>query len=209
MPRVSAILLAAGESTRMGRQKALLAWQGETLINYQLRQFSGIDAITEVIVVTGHEPDAIRATTTAWPKARAVHNSAYRTGKVSSILAGVAAVPANADAILLLSVDQPRPAELLRRVIDAHFEARGLISAAAHDGHRGHPVVFDRSLLSELRGIIEASEGIRAIMLGHAADVRDVECGAEALVDLNTPADYDRDGGESRGSEPERPATGG
>ena len=59
MPSVSAIILAAGESTRMGTQKALLAWEGTTLIEYELAQLASIDAISEVIVVTGHEPARI------------------------------------------------------------------------------------------------------------------------------------------------------
>jgi molybdenum cofactor cytidylyltransferase len=193
VPRVSAILLAAGESTRMGRQKALLPWRGEPLIDYQLRQCAAVDAISDAIVVTGHEPDAITASVARWPHARAVHNAAYRSGKVSSILAGLAAVTPGSDAILLLSVDQPRPAELLRRVVVGHFEAGALISVAAHDGRRGHPVVFDISLLPELRGIAEESEGVRAVMGRHAADARDIEVGdADAVLDLNTPADFEQ-----------------
>ena len=105
---VSAILLAAGESTRMGRQKALLPWEGTTLLEYQLAQLAAVDEIREIIVVTGHEPDRITEIASAAERTRVAHNAAYRTGKVSSIKAGLAAVSPDADAILLLAVDQPR-----------------------------------------------------------------------------------------------------
>ena len=59
VPHVSAIVLAAGESTRMGRQKALLPWHGTTLIEYQVAQLATIDEVEQIIVVTGHEPGAI------------------------------------------------------------------------------------------------------------------------------------------------------
>ena len=117
MPFVSAILLAAGESTRMGRQKALLPWEGTTLLEYQLDAASRVDDISEIIVVTGHEPDRITEITAMYPRAQVAHNTAYETGKVSSIKAGLAAVAPDADAILLLSVDQPRSSAILRAVV--------------------------------------------------------------------------------------------
>src|SRR5687767_1576200 len=116
MPSVSAILLAAGESARMGLQKALLPWEGGTLLEYQLAQLAGAADIGEIIVVTGHEPERITEIASAAPRARAVHNAAYQTGKVSSILTGLHALSTEADAILLLSVDQPRPRAITRAV---------------------------------------------------------------------------------------------
>ena len=60
-PGPAAILLAAGESTRMGEQKALLDWHGATLLEFQLSQLAEVDDISEIIVVTGHEPAGVKA----------------------------------------------------------------------------------------------------------------------------------------------------
>src|SRR5258706_14103902 len=103
---VSAILLAAGESTRMGRQKALLPWEGTTLLEYQLSQLAAGDEIGEIIVITRHEPDRIRETVGASDRARPLHSHDYRTGKGSSILVGLHSVADNNEAILLLA-DEP------------------------------------------------------------------------------------------------------
>ncbi len=192
MPSISAILLAAGESTRMGRQKALLPWDEMTLLAYQLAQLASVDDIREIIVVTGHEPERITEIASASERVRIAHNGAYRTGKVSSITTGLAAVSSDADAVLLLAVDQPRAASIVWVVCDAYAASRAPIVVPANHGQTGHPIVFDRALLPELLAITEATEGIRAVMRRHAADVVAVELSDPAVnVDLNTPADVD------------------
>jgi molybdenum cofactor cytidylyltransferase len=192
MRSVSVILLAAGASTRMGRQKALLPWRGTTLLAYQLAQLAAVDEVREIIVVTGHEPEQITEIAAAAPRARAVHNAAYRTGKVSSIKIGLAAISPEAGAIMLLAVDQPREANLLRAIVEAHFAAGGLITVPAQGGHRGHPVIFDRGLLPELLAITEETQGIRAVMRAHLRDTREAAVSDRAVhLDLNSPADLE------------------
>ena len=192
MPSVSAILLAAGESTRMGRQKALLPWQGTTLLEYQLAQLAVLDDVREIIVVTGHQPERITAIASCAHRARAVHNSAYRTGKVSSVKTGLTAVSAEAVAVMLLAVDQPRPTSLLRAIVDAHFEGGGLITVPAHGGRRGHPVIFDCGLLPALLEIAEETQGIRGVMRAHLRETREVAISDPAVhLDLNSAGDQD------------------
>jgi molybdenum cofactor cytidylyltransferase len=189
---VSAILLAAGESTRMGRQKALLPWQGTTLLQYQLEQFASVDHVREIIVVTGHEPERITEIAAAGARVRVAHNAAYRTGKVSSITTGLAAVSRDADAVLLLGVDQPRAATIVRAVIDRHVSAGATITVPTHRGHRGHPVLFDRALLPELRAISEDSMGVREVMRRHGAQIVEVELAdPDVNLDLNRPEDVE------------------
>ena len=187
---MSAILLAAGESTRMGRQKALLAWEGSTLLEYQLAQLAAVDEIREIIVVTGHDPERITAIASAAARTRVAHNAAYRTGKVSSITAGLATVSSGADAILLLGVDQPRSADIVRAVVSAYSGSRAPITVPAHIGRAGHPALFDAALLPELTAITEETQGIRAVRQRYAAETLAVELGDPAVnLDLNTPAD--------------------
>ena len=184
---ISAILLAAGESRRLGSPKPLLEWQGVTLIEYQIAQLreAGVD---DVIAVLGHRAeDVLPLVTTAG--ARGIVNETYREGRASSLRAGAAAIE-GAETIVILSVDQPRPAAVTRRLLAEHTSG---ITIPSHGGHRGHPVVLDGALLPELREVGEATKGLRAVLARHATDVHEVLFdSATVLLDLNTPEDYQR-----------------
>src|SRR3989304_325250 len=109
---ISAVLLAAGESTRMVKLKALLPWKGTSLIQHQVKVL--LEAgVHEVIVVLGYRAESLRPLVEAFPGATAVLNLRYRTGKSSSLRAGLRHVDPQAKAILVLAVDQPRPAEAI------------------------------------------------------------------------------------------------
>jgi molybdenum cofactor cytidylyltransferase len=191
--RVSAIVLAAGESTRMGAQKALLPWRGVPLLAYQLGELASLPDISEIVVVTGHDAAALAPIIAAEPKARAAHNAAYRSGKAGSVLAGLRALAPAPGAILLCAVDQPREAAVLRRLLGEHAASGAAISVPACAGRRGHPVVFDASLLPELLAIDEPTRGVRAVMARDPARVHEVPFDdAAVLADLNTPGDLRR-----------------
>ncbi len=191
--RVSAILLAAGRSERMGARKALLPWGGATLLEYELAQLAAPPEITEIVVVTGYAAGELAALIEAAPKARAAHNAGYAAGKAGSVRCGLSALDDRCDAILLLAVDQPRPAALLQTLIDAHRRARAPITAPLVEGHRGHPLIFDRALLPELLAIDDATFGVRAVVDRHASELNAVPVhGPIARLDLNTPEDVER-----------------
>jgi molybdenum cofactor cytidylyltransferase len=186
--RVSAILLAAGRSRRMGTQKALLPWGGGTLLDFQLDQLSSIPAISEIIVVTGFNAEAFAPAIARAPLARIAHNAAFDDGKASSVRTGATAVGADARAVLLLAVDQPRPSPLLGLLVDAHVSGAHAISAPMFEDHRGHPLMFDAALLPELRAVDEATFGVRAVIERHASDVHDIVVHDPiARIDVNTP----------------------
>jgi molybdenum cofactor cytidylyltransferase len=185
-----AIVLAAGESTRMGRQKALVEWHGVPLIEYQLRQLDSIDAIREIVVVTGHQPEAITAIVRGFASARVAQNDGYASGKVSSILTGLAAVSQQAEAVVLIAVDQPRSRDVVARLIKRHIEVEAAITVPVQAGRRGHPVIFARRLFAELAVITEETQGIRAVLDRHNADVLEVEIDDPVIhLDLNRPED--------------------
>jgi CTP:molybdopterin cytidylyltransferase MocA len=187
---VSAVLLAAGESSRMGDLKALLAWGGRPLIAYQAEQLLAAN-VERLVVVLGHRAAELRPYVPREQRAVAVENTAYRTGKVSSIVAGAAAAPAGHH-VLILAVDQPRPAGLIARSIEAHLQAGAPITIAGYRGRRGHPVVFAPHLRPELLSIDEATQGLRAVLRRHAARVHVVDTDSPlALVNLNTREDYE------------------
>ena len=150
------VLLAAGESSRMGRPKQTLDWLGEPLAVYQTRQL--LEAgVGQAVVVLGHEVSTVRPLVEAVedPRLTIVVNPDYREGKTSSIKAGLRAVGPGAASLLLLAADQPRPAALLRRLAEAHEDQGALISIPAYRGKHGHPPIFDASLLPELLRITE------------------------------------------------------
>jgi molybdenum cofactor cytidylyltransferase len=186
---VAALLLAAGESSRMGSAKPLLSWHGEPLVVYQVRQLRAGGA-EDVIAVLGHEAEAAAPLVEA-AGGRAILNPRYREGRASSIRAGAAALPEDATAVIILAVDQPRPAAVVRAVLEAHLRGASLITTPLYTGRGGHPVVVAGALLPELRAVTEADEGLRAIVRRHAAGrLRMPVDDPIVLVEFNTPAEY-------------------
>ena len=110
------MLLAAGLSTRMGEPKALLPWMGTSLVGYQLEQLRA-SRVEGVVVVLGHEAEAVMSRVAGRMGVKVVVNRGYERGRASSVVAGVGAVPTEATGILILNVDQPRPAWLIDEVV--------------------------------------------------------------------------------------------
>ncbi|MBI4310338.1 MAG: NTP transferase domain-containing protein [Chloroflexi bacterium] len=192
IPRVSAVLLAAGESTRMGQQKALLPWRGVTLLQHQVGML--LEAgVSEVVVVTGYRSERLRPLLQAFPRTTAALNLRYRTGKSSSVRAGLRAIDPHAEAVLVLSVDQPRAATVVRAVIEAHAAGEALITYPSYQGKGGHPVIFSAKLLPEMLRVQESHQGLREVVERHRDSMRKVEMGDPGvLLDLNRPEDYQR-----------------
>ncbi|MGB6838490.1 MAG: nucleotidyltransferase family protein [Dehalococcoidia bacterium] len=187
----AAILLAAGESARMGEPKPLLPWGKATLIEYQLGELaaSGLD---DIVVVLGYEAERVRPLAST-PGVRVVVNEGYRQGRASSLRVGAAAVPDDAEAVLVLNVDQPRPRMLLRRLLEAHREGSTSITVPTYEGLHGHPTVLAGGLLGDLRAVDEKSQGLRGLLQRHAQTVREVPFPTPlVLLDLNTPEEYER-----------------
>ncbi len=191
MTLVSAILTAAGESTRMGRPKALLPWHGTTLLEHQTACL--IDAgAAEVDVVLGHGGSAV-VTKDKGPHVRHVLNPDYRLGKTTSIKAGLRGANPDADAILLLAVDQPRTSEIISKVIQSHIEKNAAITSPRYQGHGGHPLVFSAALKGELERISEEKQGVREVFQAHRDEVNLVEIDDPMIrLDLNTPDTYEK-----------------
>ena len=191
MARLSAILTAAGESTRMGRPKPLLPWRGATLVERQVACLLEGGA-SEVVVVLGHAATAV-APYIQGSTVRQVVNPAYRMGKTTSIRAGLERIDPRAEHILLLAVDQPRTADIVSRVVQAHLANDALITSPRYQGHGGHPLIFSAALKEELGRISEEKQGIREVFEAHRNEVFEVEIDDPIIrLDLNTPEAYEQ-----------------
>ena len=191
MPGITAILLAAGESSRMGKPKPLLPWGGLPLIMYQIASLSEASA-SPIVVVLGHNSEDIAPYVENSPTLQTIINPDYAEGKTTSIRLGVSQVLDDVDGILLLAVDQPRPADLVRRVIEEHLRSGALITHPTYNGRGGHPIIFAGSLKSELLAITEEQQGIREVVGRHQDSIRTVAVESPiARVDLNTMGDYE------------------
>jgi CTP:molybdopterin cytidylyltransferase MocA len=190
----TAIVLAAGDSTRMGTPKALLLTpEGQPFIVSILLAFAAAQ-VTDIIVVTGRDHEAIveALSSDALPlTARVVRNPEPARGQLSSLWAAMDALPESADAMLVTLVDVPLIAPAtIAAVIGAWGRTRAPIVRPAMGERHGHPVMFDRAVFAELRAA-SLDTGAKTVIRRHASDLINVPVTDErCLVDIDTPEDY-------------------
>jgi molybdenum cofactor cytidylyltransferase len=186
--RVAALVLAAGRSTRMGAVNKMLAEiGGKPLVRIAAEQAVASHA-QPVIVVTGHEREKVEAALKGLP-IRFVHNPDYAEGLGTSLKAGIAAVPDEADAAIVCLGDMPQvDAALINRLIAAFDLERGaLVVVPSIDGKRGNPVVWSRRFFHDLMAI-QGDVGARHLIGNYAEAVVEVPVAGEAaLTDVDTP----------------------
>ena len=189
----AAILLAAGESRRMGQLKALLPWQGASLLEHQVNSLlsAGVDC---VVVVLGHRADELSPLLEGMERVTWRLNPDYLQGKTTSIKSrsqsGVDSRQ-TVDTILMLNVDQPRNAATVSSLLDQHRASGGLVTIPEYRGKGGHPILVSAFLLEELANIEEATFGVKAVVRRHQdATTRVPVDNPEVLWDLNTPEQY-------------------
>jgi molybdenum cofactor cytidylyltransferase len=183
------VLLAAGESARMGRPKPLLPWGDTTLIEYQVGEMLAA-GLERVIVVLGYAWQDVKPYLTG-PAVETVINEAYRESKAGSLRAVAASLLDKDEAVVILSVDQPRPRDVLTRLLAAHDAGGALVTVPVYGGRRGHPTVLAGALIPELRNVLDETLGLRGLIERHQASLREVPFDTPiVLLDLNTPDEY-------------------
>lgn len=192
---IPAIVLSAGRSSRMGRAKALLPLTGgDTFLVRIVRTFleAGVD---DVVVVLGHEADAIAASCAASGlPVRFVVNPEYDRGQWSSLIAGLGTVDRPGVAgVLVTLVDVPLvSAATVRAVIDCYRRSHAPVVRPTSGARHGHPLLIDRSLFPELRAA-DPSAGAKPVVRAHASPEGDLDIADEgAFTDIDTVADYER-----------------
>jgi molybdenum cofactor cytidylyltransferase len=186
---IAGILLAAGESKRLGQPKALMDWKGKSFVR-QIAETALVAKLDPVIVVTGSDAESIEAELRGLA-VTIVRNKDWQRAQSSSVKAGIAALPSGVGAALFLVVDQPQlSVPLIEQLIAQHAHSLAPIVAPLVDDHRTNPVLFDRSTFPDF-SVLEGDVGGRAIFSRHR--VHWVPWLDSSLaIDVDTPEDYSR-----------------
>jgi putative nucleotidyltransferase with HDIG domain len=188
-PVLAALILAAGYSSRMGRFKPLLHLGGKNALEWAVAAFLET-GITKIIVVTGHEADAIELMLRG-TGIGIVHNPAYDKGMYSSVQAGLASLPDEVQACFLLPVDIPLVRAATVDALASRYASKpATVIYPNFRGQRGHPPLIARALFAEVISG-DGEGGLRALLQRHEAD--EVAVADEGiLLDMDTPEDYAR-----------------
>jgi len=189
MARISAILLGAGESKRMGANKLLLPWGKKTVLTHCVDTLIR-SRVREVIVVLGGLTRPMEGQLKG-PKVRVVYNAHYRGGMSTSIRKGVGGIDPRSRGILIALGDMPfLSAKTVNALVRAFGQGKGEIVAPRLRRRTGHPVIFDRRYKKELLELY-GDVGGRTIMERHSDRVRWVRTRSEGVVkDVDTWRDY-------------------
>ena len=186
---ISAILLAAGRSSRMGAFKPLLPFGESTVIESCIINLRSA-GIEEIIIVIGHRADDVRKQLKHYDLAFAI-NPDPDSEMSASIACGVELANPQAEAILIALVDQPAVSdEIIRQLIDGWRRTRARIIQPEHNGRGGHPVLIDLVYRNELL-TLDPERGLRGLFDAHRKEVRRLPVESPYVAhDMDTWEDY-------------------
>ncbi|HWO33436.1 MAG TPA: NTP transferase domain-containing protein [Candidatus Acidoferrum sp.] len=190
-PRIGAVILAAGTSSRMGEAKQLLRLGATTLLDQVTENVLG-SRVDEIVLVLGHEAETIKQTI-ATKKLKIVVNESYRQGMGTSLRAGLSALASEVDAALIVLADQPfvRSATF-DQIIDHYQQSKAQIVIPIYKGFRGNPVLLDHSVFAEVMALT-GDIGCRAIFGNHLEGIAKVPVeDVGILLDLDSKDDVAR-----------------
>ena len=194
MPKhLEGIILAAGESRRVGYPKPILKIDGQTFIERIAESMLAV--VPRLTIVLGAHSDRVRAAIPRDARIVIVENPNYSRGQLSSLKVGLSALQADATGALVHLGDHPMVrVETFQAIVDSYNRLDQPIVIARHEGHRGHPVVFDRAIFAELQSAPE-EEGARHVVNVNASRVAYVDLDDPGInLDLDTPSDLIRAG---------------
>lgn len=193
-PRIAAVLLAAGRSSRMPDHKLLLPLGGRPIIAHSASTALA-SHVRPIVVVIGRDADNVRAALPAADSAdlSSVVNPEFASGLSTSLRTGLAAIPSDVLGAFILLGDQPfLTADHLNALAEVAVRSGERIVAAAYNGRRGNPVYFPRAYFAELIAV-SGDAGGRAVITRHADEVVLQELDDPiAGLDIDTVLDYAR-----------------
>ena len=186
---ISAIILAAGQSKRMGQPKMLLPWGDKTVLGNVIVTFREA-GLQDILVVTGGDRERVDALVGG--SARTVYNSEFSRGEMlRSVQVGMAEFTPETEAMLIALGDQPQvQAESVRAVIEGYRESKATIVIPSFQMRRGHPWLIDKKHWIEIQQM-KSPRTLRDFINTHANEIYYVSVGDNSILqDLDTPEDY-------------------
>jgi molybdenum cofactor cytidylyltransferase len=191
---IVAVILSAGESSRMGRPKALLPIDGVRFVEKIVSALKSTD-VGNIIVVLGHNAEEMRQKISDLPVTILINHD-YKQGQLSSLQVAISHLESSSegspvDGILVHLVDHPYiSATLVDLMIKRFYETKKLIVVPRFQGRRGHPVIFARALFSELLAA-GPDQGAKPVVHAHRDDTLEIDTKDEGLlIDIDTPEEY-------------------
>lgn len=187
-----AMILAAGESRRMGQPKLLLPFGDRTMIEAVVGTVVS-SSVDGTLVVLGAEQEEIEKKIKAFP-VKTVYNPDYRSGMLSSVLCGFKALPTETRAVVVVLGDQPTVGKgIINTIISAYQKSGKGIVLPVYDKERGHPVIIDMKYKQEIEGL-SPDIGLRGTVYSHPEDILEVEVDAPSILkDIDDETDYRRE----------------
>lgn len=183
------MILAAGESRRMGRQKLLLPFKGKTIIETVIKKVIRSKA-EKILVVIGSEKEKMEKKISDYP-VKIAYNPDFRSGMLSSLQRGFKALPKNAEAVLIVLGDQPAlSSAVINKIIDAYKKTKKGIVLPVYRGERGHPVLIDVKYRQEVARL-DPDIGLRQLVYDQREDILEVKVTTPTILrDIDDERDY-------------------
>ena len=192
MGEIRSIILAAGESKRMGFPKMLLKFNGKTMIEKVLENVAESDS-DSILVVLGASMEVLIDLVRKYD-VKYCYNSNYMDGMLSSVQCGFKNLPSDTAATLVFQGDQPFiTPSVINMVIDAYKTSGKGIVIPVYKGKRGHPLLLDKKYSDRIYSL-DPAEGLRSIIYLNSSDVLEVETGEPGILrDFDTYDDYKKE----------------
>jgi molybdenum cofactor cytidylyltransferase len=186
---ISAILLAAGQSKRMGKLKQLMPFGKSTIVEQAVDNLLG-SAVDEVIVVVGYKAEDVMKAIVVKP-IKLVINPDYKQGMGTSIIAGLKSVQSRTQGVMLALGDQPLVnSQTINRLIEEFYNHDKGIAVPTYQDRRGHPIIFAMKYKEQLLKL-SGDVGGRQIIEDHPDDVLEVAVDSKSVIaDFDTTDDY-------------------
>jgi len=189
--RTAGIVLAAGESRRMGRPKALLPWHGSTFIEMVVTRLAEADLDPILVVIGAHA--ALTRSSVSLTRAQWIDNPDWPTGQAGSLRLAVSHLPADVTAAVVALVDQPQTdGTLVRRLVSIRAQSGAPVVRPVWNGRGGHPLLLGSEIFSRIKAA-EPTETLFEILQAFRSDRVDVPVEDDSiLIDFDTPEDLVR-----------------
>ncbi len=194
---INAVVLAAGEGSRMGELKQLLPWQGRTILETVILRLDRSKLEGEIRVVVGSEAEKVKKVLQENNEISPVilENPDYQRGMFSSVMTGIEDLPAETEGLLFMLADQPLVStRIYNKLIREFKEQQSLLLAPSFQGSRGHPLLLSAQMLPEIYELAAGGEpegGLRSLLRQNSDLIDYVEVEDESVVvDLDYKQDY-------------------